>query len=66
MEYRCKYCKDTHFLTSKVLPDGTEFKSFCYCHPLVRRGVVKPLEGDSAIDRLRDKGRIGRAKEYVD
>lgn len=53
MEYKCKFCKDTHFITSKKLSDGTEVKCFCYCHPLVRNGALKPLDGNYAFEKLR-------------
>lgn len=51
-EYKCEHCKDTGWCTGKKTEDGTEIKVFCYCHPLVRVGKVKPLDGGYAFDRL--------------
>lgn len=56
MEYKCNICKDTHFITSKILADGTEEKRFCFCHPLVRKGALKPLDGSYAFDKIRPRG----------
>lgn len=54
-EYKCDHCKDTGWCTSKRLEDGTEIKSFCYCHPLVRKRKVKPLDGEYALIRVMNK-----------
>ena len=57
--YKCEHCKDTGFCTSKVLPDGTELKVMCYCHPLVQAGKAKALNGSTAIGKLK-RGKRGR------
>lgn len=64
--YKCDHCQDTGFCTGKRLGDGTEIKVFCYCHPLVRKGVVKALDGGYALDRLTisHKG-VARKKELA-
>lgn len=51
-EYKCDHCRDTGWCTAKRLEDGTELKVFCYCHPLVRKRKVKPLDGECALERL--------------
>ena len=53
--YKCEHCKDTGWCIAKREKDGTEMMVMCYCHPLVRSGKAKPLDGDSALRRLRKK-----------
>ncbi len=66
MDYKCEHCHDTGFCTGKRLDDGTEIKVFCYCHPLVRKGVVKALDGGYALDKVTvSRKGVARKKEVL-
>lgn len=66
MDKKCEHCNGTGFCTGKRLDDGTEMKVFCYCHPLVRKGLVKPLDGAYALMRVRQKKGIREVGEIPD
>lgn len=52
-EYECEQCKDTGWADVKRA-DGRIEKVLCYCHPLVRSGKIRALEGNYYLTRYID------------